>query len=109
MMNQIKKYQKGLSDKLDFLEGDEPQKSGGGGNPKAKRGPNAKRKYKDQKFGFGGKKKGSKMNTRDSCNDVSGFRAKVAHGKSRPGNKGAKKANRRPGKMVRQKQKSKGR
>lgn len=43
--------------------------------------PNAKRKYKDNKFGFGGKKKGSKWNTKDSHDDVSGFRSKVAHGK----------------------------
>lgn len=47
-----------------------------------------KRKYKDQKFGFGGKKSGMKWNTKDSYNDVSSFRAKVAHSK---GNKGGKK------------------
>lgn len=52
--------------------------------------PNAKRRYKNQKFGFGGKKKGSKWNTKESFNDVSGFRAKVAHNKG-PG-KGGKKA-----------------
>lgn len=53
--------------------------------------PNAKRRYKNQKFGFGGKKKGSKWNTRESYDDVSSFRAKVAHGKGpkRPGKKGA--------------------
>ena len=50
--------------------------------------PNAKRKYKDQRFGFGGKKKGKKWNTKESHNDVSGFRAKVANAK---GAKGAKK------------------
>ncbi|KAG9471586.1 hypothetical protein GDO78_014120, partial [Eleutherodactylus coqui] len=111
MMNQIKKYQR---DKLDFLEGDQPPQKPSGANPKAKRGmqrPNAKRKYKDQKFGFGGRKKGSKMNTKESFNDVSGFRAKVAHGKGphRPGKKGGKNANKRPGKKVRQKMKNKGR
>lgn len=47
-----------------------------------------KRKYKDQKFGFGGKKSGMKWNTKDSYNDVSSFRAKVAHAK---GGKGGKK------------------
>ncbi|KAM9326541.1 putative rRNA-processing protein EBP2 [Gastrophryne carolinensis] len=111
MMNQIKKYQKGLSDKLDFLEGDQPQKKTGSAPGKAKRGPSAKRKYKDQKFGFGGKKKGSKMNTKESFNDMSGFRASVAHGKGprRPGKKGMKNANKRPGKRTRQKMKSKGR
>lgn len=55
--------------------------------------PNAKRRYKNQKFGFGGKKKGSKWNTKESFNDVSSFRPKVAHNKG-PGKarKGGKKA-----------------
>lgn len=110
MMSAVKKYQKGMTDKLDFLEGD--QKSGkdsSHGSKKAanKKGPNAKRKYKDQKFGFGGKKSGKKWNTKESYNDVSSFRAKVAHAK---GNKGGKKGkggkqNKRPGKSVRRKMK----
>ncbi|KAM8930229.1 putative rRNA-processing protein EBP2 [Pelodytes ibericus] len=111
MMTQIKKYQKGLSDKLDFLEGDQtPKKSGGAAVQKTKKGPNAKRKYKDQKFGFGGRKKGSKRNTKESVNDVSSFRASKAQGKGphRPGKKGASNANKRPGKRVRQKMKNKG-
>uniref|UniRef100_A0A8C9PZ01 EBNA1 binding protein 2 n=1 Tax=Spermophilus dauricus TaxID=99837 RepID=A0A8C9PZ01_SPEDA len=95
MMNAIKKYQKGFSDKLDFLEGD--QKSVPQGTKAAakaqqmKKGPSAKRRYKNQKFGFGGKKKGSKWNTRESHDDVSSFRAKTAHAKGpkRPGKKGA--------------------
>ncbi|XP_068095527.1 probable rRNA-processing protein EBP2 [Hyperolius riggenbachi] len=111
MMNQIKKYQKGLSDKLDFLEGDQPERKAGGPPGKARKGPNAKRKYKDQKFGFGGRKKGSKMNTKESFNDVSSFRTSVAHGKGprKGGKKGGKNANKRPGKRTRQKMKSKGR
>ncbi|KAM5148151.1 putative rRNA-processing protein EBP2 [Mantella aurantiaca] len=94
MMNQIKKYQKGLSDKLDFLEGDQPQKKTAGAPGKGKKGPNAKRKYKDQRFGFGGRKKGSKMNTKESFNDMSGFKASVAHGKGprKGGNKGGNKS-----------------
>ncbi|KAM4022651.1 putative rRNA-processing protein EBP2 isoform 2-T2 [Anomaloglossus baeobatrachus] len=111
MMHQIKKYQKGLSDKLDFLEGDQHQQKSDGVQRKGKKGPNAKRKYKDQKFGFGGRKKGSKMNTKESVNDVSRFRGSVAHGRGphRPGKKGGKNANKRPGKKVRQKMKNKGR
>ncbi|XP_063795378.1 probable rRNA-processing protein EBP2 [Pseudophryne corroboree] len=111
MMTQIKKYQKGLSDKLDFLEGDQPQKKTSVATQKAKKGSSAKRQYKDQKFGFGGRKKGSKRNTKESFNDVSGFRASTAHGRGphRPGKKGGKNANKRPGKKVRQKMKSKGR
>lgn len=58
--------------------------------------PNSKRKYKDSKFGFGGRKKGSKWNTKESHNDVSGFRAKVAHGKAgKKFSKGGKKNVRR--------------
>lgn len=114
MMDSIKKYQKGLTDRLDFLEGDKMQppkgKPGGGAMQRAKKGPNAKRRFKDQKFGFGGKKKGSKRNTKESFNDVSGFRASVAHSKGpvRPGKKSSKMrgSNKRPGKSVRQKQKN---
>ncbi|XP_033008317.1 probable rRNA-processing protein EBP2 [Lacerta agilis] len=112
MLNAIKKYQKGLSDKLDFLEGEKApatqgKKEGAGGQHKNK-GPSAKRRYKNQKFGFGGKKKGSKWNTRESHNDVSNFRASVAHHKG-PGKAGKKGANKRPGKKVRQKMKNRSR
>ncbi|XP_038622167.1 probable rRNA-processing protein EBP2 [Tachyglossus aculeatus] len=112
MMNAIKKYQKGLTDKLDFLEGDQGPasraKKEGAKAPQTKKGPNAKRRYKNQKFGFGGKKKGSKWNTRESHNDVSGFRASVAHakGSKKAGKKGSSK---RPGKWARQKMKSRAR
>ncbi|KAK5869604.1 hypothetical protein PBY51_024308 [Eleginops maclovinus] len=112
MMTAVKKYQKGMTDKLDFLEGDqkkgkEPAQSQN--KVPNKKGPNAKRKYKDQRFGFGGKKKGKKWNTKESHNDVSSFRAKVAHAKSgKGGKKGAKggNQNKRPGKNVRKKIKS---
>ncbi|KAM5248672.1 putative rRNA-processing protein EBP2 [Ctenodactylus gundi] len=109
MMNAIKKYQKGFSDKLDFLEGDQKPVSrgakAGAKGQQMKKGPSAKRRYKNQKFGFGGKKKGSKWNTRESYDDVSSFRAKTAHGKGlkRPGKKGS---NKRPGKRTREKMRS---
>ncbi|KAM9849346.1 putative rRNA-processing protein EBP2 [Aulostomus maculatus] len=110
MMTAVKKYQKGMTDKLDFLEGDQKAgKDSTQGSKKApdKKGPNAKRKYKDQKFGFGGKKSGKKWNTKDSYNDVSSFRAKVAHAKGGKGGKKGKggKQNKRPGKSVRRKMK----
>uniref|UniRef100_A0A8C9FER0 EBNA1 binding protein 2 n=1 Tax=Pavo cristatus TaxID=9049 RepID=A0A8C9FER0_PAVCR len=97
-----------LSDKLDFLDEEQTSSQGnkkGGANQRMKKGPNAKRRYKNQKFGFGGKKKGSKWNTKDSFNDVSSFKSKVAHNKGL--GKGGKKAlNKRPGKRARQKMKS---
>lgn len=43
--------------------------------------PNKKREYKNKKFGFGGQKKRSKYNTEESSADVSGFNARVAHGR----------------------------
>uniref|UniRef100_H2N7Q8 EBNA1 binding protein 2 n=2 Tax=Pongo abelii TaxID=9601 RepID=H2N7Q8_PONAB len=109
MMNAIKKYQKGFSDKLDFLEGDQKPlaqlKKAGAKGQQMRKGPSAKRRYKNQKFGFGGKKKGSKWNTRESYDDVSSFRAKTAHGRGlkRPGKKGS---NKRPGKRTREKMKN---
>ncbi|XP_042372624.1 probable rRNA-processing protein EBP2 [Plectropomus leopardus] len=112
MMSAVKKYQKGMTDKLDFLEGDQKKGKDSSQVPNKainKKGPNAKRKYKDQKFGFGGKKSGKKWNTKESHNDVSSFRAKVAHGKGgKGGKKGGKggKQNKRPGKSVRKKMKS---
>ncbi|XP_040926514.1 probable rRNA-processing protein EBP2 [Betta splendens] len=110
MMNAVKKYQKGMTDKLDFLDGDQKTgKESAQGSKKAmnKKGPSSKRKYKDQKFGFGGKKSGKKWNTKESYNDVSSFRAKVAHGKEgKGGKKGKGGKNKRPGKSVRRKMKS---
>ncbi|XP_017275885.1 probable rRNA-processing protein EBP2 [Kryptolebias marmoratus] len=110
MISAVKKYQKGMTDKLDFLEGDQKtEKDSLAASKKAqnKKGPNAKRKYKDKRFGFGGKKSGKKWNTRESYNDVSSFRAKVAHakgGKAGQRGKGGKQ-NKRPGKSVRRKMK----
>ncbi|XP_027009548.1 probable rRNA-processing protein EBP2 [Tachysurus fulvidraco] len=110
MLTAVKKYQKGMSDKLEFLEGDDEGKRAAAGAPSKphvnKKGPNAKRKFKDSRFGFGGKKKGTKWNTKESYNDVSGFRGKVAHGKvgkkfSKGGNK-----SKRPGKDARRKMKA---
>ena len=45
----------------------------------------AKRKYKDQKFGYGGKKRGIKKNTKNSVNDVSEFRRPGGQKRQRPG------------------------
>ncbi|XP_044299010.1 probable rRNA-processing protein EBP2 isoform X1 [Varanus komodoensis] len=115
MLNAVKKYQKGLSDKLDFLDGEnssappeKKKKEEGVRGRSVKKGPNAKRRYKDQKFGFGGKKKGSKWNTQESHNDVSSFRASKAHYKG-PGKAGKRGANKRPGKKMRQKMKNRSR
>ncbi|XP_039749283.1 probable rRNA-processing protein EBP2 homolog [Pararge aegeria] len=73
MLEQLKRVRKGKSTDLDFLE-DNKGKNANKGNPKnAKVKVNKRRAMKDSKFGFGGKKKGSKLNTRESSNQMDGF------------------------------------
>ena len=94
MLEEVKKYRKGIRNDLDFL--DDKKKPGGqkkfdgksGGKPGDKRSL-AKMKNKNAKYGFGGKKKGSKQNTRDSAADVSEYRRPGKFGKpGRDGNSG---------------------
>lgn len=102
MLDQVKKVRKGVSSNLEFLEG---KKQGKG----AKRAVE-KRKMRNSKYGFGGKKKGMKRNTKESASDVSDY---VRPGKPKNNknnnrfvsNKGAAK---RLGKNRRQKAKAKG-
>jgi rRNA-processing protein EBP2 len=61
----------------------------------------AKRRYKDQKFGFGGKKKGMKRNTKISTSDVSEFRRP-----GKPKRPGVAQKHQRPGKNRRLKMKA---
>ena len=67
---------------------------------------NGKRKAKNEKWGFGGKKRGVKSNTKESSNDVSDFRSN----RKSPGGGAAKKkkigGNKRPGKNVRKQMKN---
>jgi rRNA-processing protein EBP2 len=69
MLKDLKAYRKGKLKNLDFLEDEKKQKSG-------PRKPGKKRQEKDKKFGFGGKKRGLKQNTRDSAGDVRDFSLK---------------------------------
>ena len=65
---------------------------------------NGKRKAKDEKFGFGGKKRGAKRNTKESAGDISEYKPF-----RKPGfNKKLGKGNKRPGKERRKQQKGKG-
>mmetsp|Transcript_5923 Transcript_5923/g.7460 ORF Transcript_5923/g.7460 Transcript_5923/m.7460 type:complete len:415 (-) Transcript_5923:94-1338(-) len=55
-----------------------------GGDSK-RRKPNSKRLGKDSKYGFGGKKRGTRANDAQSSADISDFSSKKMKGKSRPG------------------------
>ncbi|XP_054275073.1 probable rRNA-processing protein EBP2 homolog [Macrosteles quadrilineatus] len=107
MLDEVKKFRKGIRKDLDFLENKKPQKQ----NPK--KGPTKsqmKRQYKDSKFGFGGKKRGLKANTKESSASMDDYN-KPSRRKGpkmmKPGKKSAK--NFRPGKSKRIKMKGQGR
>lgn len=95
MLEEVKKYRKGVKKDLDFLD----NKKGKGNklSPRAQ----SKLKVKNAKYGFGGKKRGSKKNTKSSAADVSEYR--------RPDKPGLKrnKSQPRPGKNKRIKTKGK--
>ncbi|KAJ8688328.1 hypothetical protein QAD02_024123 [Eretmocerus hayati] len=101
LMEEVKKYRKGIRHDLDFLD---DKKSSA---PKARDGKHLnkraldKRNMKNKKFGFGGKKRDSKRNTRESAADVSDYRRPTKSGKFNNSNK------QRPGKNRRQQIKSK--
>jgi len=94
LIENVKKFRKGKSDSLDFLDDSGKGKSG------KDRRVNSKRKSKDDKFGFGGKKRGLKKNTKDSNDAVSEYRRPSFH-------KSTGKGNMRPGKERRKKLKNK--
>ena len=76
-------FEVALEDAGETAKGDRAaRKSGGAG------GPNRKRLKKDEKFGFGGKKRFAKSNDAKSAGDGSGYsvkRMKGKTGKPRPG------------------------
>jgi len=77
MLDSVKKYRKGQKNSLDFLDtpkgkkkaGDNKNSRGGGKNEKVD-GRNKRRQVKDEKYGYGGKKKGAKWNTRESLDET---------------------------------------
>ncbi|XP_063620944.1 probable rRNA-processing protein EBP2 homolog [Cydia splendana] len=69
MLEQLKRVRKGKSTDLDFLDDNKGKNKGKGPQNKISK----KRAMKDKKFGFGGKKKGSKLNTRESSSNMDGF------------------------------------
>lgn len=108
MLDKLKKFRKGKLKNLDFLEDGEGATGGGKGKtasrtPSQKKASREKRKEKDNRFGFGGKKKGMKRNTKASSMEGGDFK-----GKKGAGPKGRSGAAKRPGKTARTKTKSQG-
>jgi len=73
MVESVKKYRKGQKNALDFLDdkrSSKQQKNGKGESSGVR--VSKKREMKNDKYGYGGKKKGAKWNTRESLDDFSG-------------------------------------
>merc|ERR1740128_1401603 len=102
MMDEMKKVRKGHGGNLDFLD----DGGNGGGGKKKHPAVAAKQKFKDKKFGFGGKKRGIKKNDKKSSDDVSSYK-RFDKGGGAPNKKLGKGKMKRPGKDKRQKTKNK--
>ena len=97
MLEEIKKYRKGKRQDLDFLDDNKKSQS-------FKKKSEAKQKMKNKKFGFGGKKRDSKRNTKESSADVSEYKRPMRPGKGKKRKEGHPN---RPGKNRRLKMKAK--
>lgn len=110
MMDNLKKFRKGKLKNLDFLEDGDGAGGKSGGSSQAarndaKKASKDKRKAKDSRFGFGGKKRGMKRNTKTSSMEGGDFKGKKGKGAGPKGRSGAAP---RPGKSARTKTKSQG-
>ncbi|XP_014469875.1 PREDICTED: probable rRNA-processing protein EBP2 homolog [Dinoponera quadriceps] len=103
MLEEVKKYRKGVRQDLDFLE-DKKKPQQKQPNRKNNLKVQLKGKMKDAKYGFGGKKRGSKRNTKSSSADISEYKRPQKPGKR--GTKG-KGGNQRLGKSRRMQMKGK--
>ncbi|XP_011685088.1 PREDICTED: probable rRNA-processing protein EBP2 homolog [Wasmannia auropunctata] len=104
-MEEVKKYRKGVRKDLDFL--DDKKKPQGRQPLNRRTNPKAqlKMKMKNAKYGYGGKKRGSKWNTKSSSADVSEYRRPPKPGEGRKGKGG--KGKQRLGKNRRMQMKTK--
>ncbi|UJR09811.1 hypothetical protein I4U23_014037 [Adineta vaga] len=110
-MKKVRKGKQGGMQELEESLGDRKSHFGktNGTNNKRMSKTNRKTEYKNQKFGFGGKKKNSKKNTADSSADVSNKKSSKWQRPSfhaQKGKKGKPKQT-RPGKNARQKSRTK--
>jgi rRNA-processing protein EBP2 len=76
MLDNLKEFRKGKLKNLDFLDDDERPMNRGGvknrgkGKAGGKKIVSHNRKFRDDKYGFGGKKRGLKRNTADSAGEI---------------------------------------
>ncbi|XP_017756627.1 PREDICTED: probable rRNA-processing protein EBP2 homolog [Eufriesea mexicana] len=85
LLEEVKKYRKGARQDLDFLNDKKKSEN------KTDQKTAAKRKMRDAKYGFGGKKRGSKKNTRTSSADVSEYKKPTKRGKDAKNKEGKSK------------------
>lgn len=97
-MDSLKKYKKGKGQKPDFLSGEDDFPVSTEAAKRKAPVKSKKREMKDQKYGYGGKKRWAKSNTAESSADMKSFNSAV-HSKS---NKNQKNGKKRPGKAKRQ-------
>ncbi|XP_014790740.1 probable rRNA-processing protein EBP2 [Octopus bimaculoides] len=93
MLEEVKKYRKGQKDKLDFLDDikiedeDKSNKTSRRRNnsnrKETQNQPNSKRQSKNERFGFGGKKKRSKSNNAKSFDELSPIESMMMNQSSR--------------------------
>lgn len=109
MLDKLKKFRKGKLQNLDFLD---DNKSGGQSKRDGKKATRDKRNARDSRFGFGGKKRGMKRNTKQSSMEGGENKSKFKNSKNGPkgaGRGGKKGSAPRAGKSKRVKSKSRGR
>lgn len=87
MLEEVKKYRKGIRQDLNFLE-DKKKPQNKQLNRKINPKAQMKAKSKADKYGYGGKKRRSKWNTRNSSADVSEYRRPQKPGKQGKDSKG---------------------
>lgn len=108
MLDQLKKFRKGKLQNLDFLDDNKSGQSKRDG----KKASRDKRTARDSRFGFGGKKRGMKRNTKQSSMEGNDNKSKFKNEKNGPkgaGRGGKKGSAPRAGKSKRVKSKSRSR
>ncbi|XP_071582561.1 probable rRNA-processing protein EBP2 homolog [Temnothorax nylanderi] len=104
VLEEVKKYRKGVRKDLDFLD-DKKKPQGKHANRNMNPKAQLKTKMKAAKYGYGGKKRNSKWNTKSSSVDVSEYRRPQKPGEGRKGKGG--KGKQRIGKSRRTQMKAK--